>query len=122
MSLESRSNKLKCPLSDILFKVSKTNYGELNLRGIFINFYSIITTIQFGIKITTFCDKFSFLKALTTRFELIASVPYQGVSHTENQNSQFFLRSKRSRKKTKKTHNRHLQSVANNVTKTHSNR
>ena len=65
------------------------------------SFYSI-TTIQFGIKITTFYNKSSFFKSLATCFEQITPVHYQAISHTENQNLQLFLRSKTLHKVTQK--------------------
>ena len=54
-------------------------------------FYSIIMTIQLGIKITTFDDKSSFLKLLATRLQQIASVQCQAVLHTDNRNLHLFL-------------------------------
>ena len=39
---------------------------------------------------------------MATRFEQITSVQYQAISHTDNQNLQFYLKSKKLRKLTKK--------------------
>ena len=60
-----------------------------------LSFYSNITTIQFGIKIIPFYLKSTFLKSLATRFEQITSVHYIVISHTENKNLQFFVKSKK---------------------------
>ena len=60
-------------------------------------FNPIITTFQFGVKITMFYDK-----SLAMRLEQIASVDYQTISHAEIHNLQFFLRSKKLWKITKK--------------------